>query len=169
MNTIRNFSLRVRSFIGGAIVLTIGIVTAIAVDTVPNPVNSTPYTLAAPATIAASTTDSSTLLTIDTRRTQKLPLQLSFKTLSATTNTSGLTFSLYRSIDGTTYETTAWASYTLAANSTTTVVGFTNVDCAGVPYLKIATFVNGNSAQLLTNIVLKAASKAELVVNTPSR
>ncbi len=148
--------------------LAFGIASASA-QTIPNSVNSTPYTLAAPATIAASTTDSSTTLVIDTRRVQYLPVMTEFKTLSATTNTSGLTWSLYRSIDGTNWETTAWASYALSANSTTVVRGMTNVNVAGVPYVKIATFVNGNSAQLLTNIVIKAASKAELVVTTPSR
>ena len=66
-------------------------------------------------------------------------------------------------VNGTTYETTAWATYTLAANSTNTVVGFTNVDCKGVPFLKLATWVNGNSAQALTNITLLVRPKPETV------
>lgn len=141
----------------------VGSVSAFGADLTPSVSGGLVTDAVPPGNIAASTTNSSTVSTFDLTKIQYLPLQVSFKTQAVTTNTSGLTFSLYRSVDGTTYETTAWATYTLAATSTTTAVGFTNIDCKGVPFLKIANWVNGNSAQALTNITLLVRPKPETV------
>lgn len=148
--------------------LIFGFAPVFGADIIPNSMSVATYTTGAPGSIAASTTDSSTVVTIDCRRVQNLPVMTEFKTLSTTTNTSGLTWSIYRSLNGSDWETTAWASYSLAANSTNTVRGMTNINCAGVPWLKIATYANGNSAQTLTNILVKIGSKAEMVATKPA-
>ncbi len=143
----------------------VGSVSAFGADLIPSISGGSVTDAVPPGNLAASTTNSATVSTFDLRRVQNLPLQVSFATQAATTNTSGLSFSLYRSIDGTTYETTAWATYTLAATSTNTAVGFTNINCAGVPFLKLATWVNANSAQALTNITVRVRPKPETLMN----
>jgi hypothetical protein len=89
-------------------------------------------------------------------RYDQLSLVATFNTTAS--NTSGVNFTIQRSLDGTTWETPAYQTLTVTANGTNLVTGILDFTYGAAGYLRLNTIVNSNSA-VLSNIIIKTATK----------
>jgi hypothetical protein len=78
---------------------------------------------------------------IDVSRQAYVGLQLKV-TYNTATTTNTATFTVQRSVDGVTYDTTQGTPVVLTANGTTQVVTLTNLPSCGARYMKVTTCVN---------------------------
>lgn len=76
------------------------------------------------------------------------------------TGTDNTIFRLSKSVDGVTYETTPSINITNVNNGVTAVATVTDVQTKGSAWIKLASIVNGDTGDALTNIVVKVGIKA---------
>lgn len=110
-----------------------------------------------PTSIAASTTATNGEV-IDVTRHDWIFIQVSAKLVSTNPASQALTIPVKRSIDGTTFETTATTTLSLTLDGTLTRTWCTNMNVGAARYLKFDTFINGTT-NIATNIVVSFSGK----------
>lgn len=106
-------------------------------------------------TIAASATTNCTTLTLT--KAPDVALEVAIQSAD-NGSTSNATISVYKSLDGTTFETTAGISWTMALTGNTVKRYITNFTVGPIGYLRV-TVANGDSGQSMTNVTVKAYQK----------
>ena len=100
-------------------------------------------------------------LTIDSRKADNLALQVSLVYTAACTDAA--TIVLQKSIDGTTWCTSAdtqgYASWTVTPAGATQVSYVTNVAMNGFGYLRLTSIANGHATLKASNVVVSASKK----------
>ncbi len=97
--------------------------------------------------VVAATTNAETKL-IDCRKQNTVGVMLNCAAVSSTTGTT--TFTYYRSLDGTTFESTG-NTVTQTENGTNIISTFTNLNTYGCGFIKFS-IANTNAAIALTNL-----------------
>ncbi len=110
-----------------------------------------PQTLLSAWTVAATLNTNLPSKTIDCRKQQNVTLQIS--QVYSNAGASNVVYTFHRSVDGSTFESTAFATITVAGNGTTPVVTVTNLTVAGAGYLRLTSITNGHTAAILTNTI----------------
>ncbi len=110
-----------------------------------------------PTSIAASTTATNTEV-VDVRTQDDLFIQVSGKLISTNPAVQALTIPIHRSIDGITFETTAFTTLSLTLDGTLTRVWCTNMNVGSARYLQFKQFVNGTT-NIATNITVTITAK----------
>jgi hypothetical protein len=102
-----------------------------------------PQTAISFTSITNNVTVSPTNIVMDVRKQAKVAVQTSVVSVAA--NTDNVVFTLLRSVDGTTYETTG-TTITVASTGTTPVVTLTEIDCKGAGYIKLYSIQNASAS-----------------------
>ena len=110
-----------------------------------------------PTSIAASTTATNGEV-IDVTRHDWIGIQVSANLLVTNPASQALTIPIKRSLDGTTFETTATTTLSLTLDGLLTRTFYTNMNVGAARYLKFDTFINGTT-NIATNIVVKFSGK----------
>ncbi len=110
-----------------------------------------------PTSIAASTTATNGEV-IDVTRHDWIGIQVTANLVSTNPASQALTIPIRRSLDGTTFETTATTTLSLTLDGTLTRMFYTNMNVGAARYLKFDTFINGTT-NIATNIVVKFSGK----------
>jgi hypothetical protein len=110
-----------------------------------------PVTIAAtPTTIASTiTTNFATPPVIDCRKQQNVAMCLSFNQGSG--SVSNVTYTFQKSVDGIYFDTSNPITITLASTGTTRLDWVTNINVAGVAYLRLYSIANTTSLVSMTN------------------
>jgi hypothetical protein len=111
-----------------------------------------------PSTIATTvTTNLPSGNVIDCRKQRNVGLMLMFNQSSA--STSNVVYTLYRSIDGTIYDTNNALTFTIASQGTTRVNYSTNFDSLGYGYYEIYSIANATALTTMTNFGVQYPNK----------
>lgn len=120
-------------------------------------VSSTDVLVNVPTSIAASTTATNTEV-VDVTRHDTIGIQISAKLISTNPASQALTIPIHRSLDGTTFETTATTTLSITLDGTLTRTWYTNMTVGAARYLKFNQFVNGTT-NIATNITVTISGK----------
>lgn len=110
-----------------------------------------------PTSIAASTTATNTEI-VDVTRHDVIGIQISAKLVSTNPASQALTIPIHRSLDGTTFETTATTTLSITLDGTLTRTWYTNMTLGAARYLKFNQYVNGTT-NIATNITVTISGK----------
>jgi hypothetical protein len=102
--------------------------------------------------ITNNTTVTLTNIVMDVRKQAKVAVQTS--AVSVASNTDNVVYTITRSVDGTTYETTG-TTITVASTGTTAAVTVTEIDCKGAGYLKLHSIQNASASVGLGAVSVK--------------
>jgi hypothetical protein len=95
---------------------------------------------------------------IDVPKADSFSLLLSAKPVG--TNTTTLTFTLQKSLDGTTWSTTSPSTVSLTGSTTNaTAVGVVNVQAGAIPYWRLTYVQNSETEGYATNLTVKYGFK----------
>lgn len=109
-----------------------------------------------PTSIAASTTATNTEV-VDVRTQDDLFVQISARNVS-TNASAALTIPIHRSIDGTTFETTAFTTLSISLDGALTRTWCTNINVGSARYLLFNRFGNATT-NIATNITVTISAK----------
>lgn len=107
-------------------------------------------------TVAGSTTITPNVAIPLAGRYDQLSLQATFVLASA--GTSGVNFTVQRSLDNTNWETVPYQTLTVTGAGTTSVTGILDFTYGAAGYLRLGTIVNSNSVAV-NSLVIKTATK----------
>jgi hypothetical protein len=107
-------------------------------------------------TVAGSTTITPNVAIPNAGRYDQLSIQATF--VLASSGTSGVNFTVQRSLDGTNWETTPSQTLTVTAAGTSSVTGILDFSYGAAGYLRLASIVNSNSVAV-NSLVIKTATK----------
>ena len=132
------------------------------------PVQYSPVTLTEiPAVIAASTTVTSNEVVTVTGANE---LAITLSGSLANTNPAAATLSIpvHRSVDGTTFESTAVTTLVLTFTGTQTKVWSTNMNIGGFGYLRFGPSIASTATNATVGVTVKVAAKPPLAVAYPN-
>lgn len=130
----------------------------------------TPATLTTtPATVAASTTDTSNSEIIDVRRHSTVAFMVSGALMLTNPAAATLTIPVYGSVDGTTFESSPSTSFILTFTGTVPKAWGTNMNTGGYGYLRLGggSGIVNTGTNVATNIVVKFVGKPPWALTYP--
>jgi hypothetical protein len=107
-------------------------------------------------TVAGSTTITPNVAIPLAGRYDQLSLQATF--VLASSGTSGVNFTIQRSLDNTNWETVPYQTLTVTGAGTSSVTGILDFTYGAAGYLRLASIVNSNSVAV-NSLVIKTATK----------
>lgn len=109
--------------------------------------------------VALNSTNTYNTGAITTTLQEYLPIQIKYKFHEAPVGaTPSVTVRLQRSLDNSNWESSGPLHVLLANGATNTCTWVTNINCAGIPYWRISTIENTNSA-VITNVTVLYGTK----------
>lgn len=130
---------------------------------------TTATTTTTPATVAASGTDTTNSEIIDVRRHAEVAFTVSGQLTSTNPQAATLTIPVYRSVDGTTFESTAATSFVLTFTGTVPKAWSTNMNVGPFGYLRLGggAGIANTGTNVATNIVVKFVGKPPWALTYP--
>ena len=127
-------------------------------------------TTTTPATVAASGTDTSSSEIIDVRRHDTVAFSISGSLMATNPAAATLTIPVYRSVDGTVFDSTATTSFVLTFTGTQTKAWTTNMTVGAFGYLRLGggSGIVNTGTNAATNIVIKFVGKPPWALTYPS-